>query len=167
MDKYQGMVYSQAIKATGSAEEAEDLTQDVFLKAFEGLSAFRGEALFSTWIYKIAQNELIRRSKKSHDIQLENHEEIDSLALSSLEKLKKWSSHFTPEMQYLKSEMTGKVRNLIARLPAAYKKPLVLYYFENMSYNEISDHLNLKLNTLKSYIFRGKEILKGWLKENE
>jgi len=168
MDKYQGMVYSQAIKSTRNPDEAEDLTQEVFVKAFEKLSTFKGEALFSTWLFKIAQNEIIKRIRKNFEVPLVKHEDLDYLELSAFGKITNWKNSITPELNLIKEELKDKIRGMISNLPALYKKPLTLYYFEEMSYKEISEHLNLKMNTLKSYIFRGKEILKEWLKdENE
>ncbi|MCB1160812.1 MAG: RNA polymerase sigma factor, partial [Leptospiraceae bacterium] len=71
------------------------------------------------------------------------------------------------EVNLIKEEMAQRIHSLIGRLPLNYKKPLVLYYFDNMSYKEISESLNLKMNTLKSYIFRGKELMKEWINKDE
>ena len=62
--------------------------------------------------------------------------------------------------------MNTKIASLLSRLPSNYKNPLMLYYFENMSYKEISEKLDIKVNTLKSYIFRGKELMKDWLQKD-
>lgn len=165
MDKYQGMVFSQAMKSIGNADEAEDLTQEVFTRAFEKLSTFKGEALFSTWVYKIAQNEIIRRYRKNIEVPLTKHEDLDSMKLSPNERLTKEKNSITPEFHFIKEELRDRIRDMLSELPSLYKKPLLLYYFEEMSYKEISERMNLKMNTLKSYIFRGKEILKEWLKD--
>lgn len=66
MNRYQGLVYSQAIKAFRNETEAEDFTQDIFLKAFESLSTFQGKSQFSTWLFVIARNEIIRKYRKEH-----------------------------------------------------------------------------------------------------
>ncbi|EPG74027.1 putative RNA polymerase sigma factor SigW [Leptospira fainei serovar Hurstbridge str. BUT 6] len=159
--RYESLVYSQARKAFRNESEAEDFTQDVFLKAFEGLSTFKGRAKFSTWIFSIARNEIIRRYRKDHpEVDTPLFEEV-STELSS-EKSSSQESHL------LEKETKEKIRSLVEKLPELYRKPISLHYFENMSYKDISENLNLKMNTLKSYIFRGKEILREWLKkENE
>jgi RNA polymerase sigma-70 factor (ECF subfamily) len=164
MDKYQSMVYNLCSKYTDSVEEAEDFTQDIFLKVFESLSKFRGESEFSTWLYTISRNELKMKYRKSKKIE----QEVSELKEESLfTKLKKWKEHITPEVELLKEEYKSKITQLVNKLPNNYKTPLLMYYFDNMSYKEISTKLNLKMNTLKSYIFRGKESLKKELESYE
>ncbi|EMJ91135.1 RNA polymerase sigma factor [Leptospira alstonii] len=157
MNRYQGLVYSQAIKAFHNETEAEDFTQDIFLKAFESLSTFQGKSQFSTWLFVIARNEIIRRYRKEHP----EIAGLDALFLAENEKDKKIESE--QEAKLLKQESSEKIRTLVKNLPELYRKPITLHYFENMSYKEISKKLNLKMNTLKSYIFRGKEIMREWL----
>ncbi|MEM7179316.1 MAG: sigma-70 family RNA polymerase sigma factor [Spirochaetota bacterium] len=160
MDKYQDMVYAYALRSTKDSEEAEDVTQEVFLKAFESLSKYQGSAKFSTWLYSITKNELIARYQK-----VRKKQEIQQAKKSILQdEYKRSQEQNAPELGLLKEEMHAQMRNLLAKLPITYKKPLVLYYFENKSYKEIAESMNVKMNTLKSYIFRGKQILKDWLR---
>ncbi|AOP32610.1 RNA polymerase subunit sigma-70 [Leptospira tipperaryensis] len=163
MNRYQGLVYSQAIKAFRNETEAEDFTQDIFLKAFESLSTFQGRSQFSTWLFTIARNEIIRRYRKEHP----EISGLDALILAENEKEKKKEISSEQENKLLKQESSEKIRNLVENLPDVYRKPIALHYFENMSYKEISKKLNLKMNTLKSYIFRGKEIMRDWLNKEE
>ena len=148
------MVFSQALKAFDTKDEAEDFTQEVFLKAYESLSTFRGEAQFSTWIYQIARNEISKHFKK-RKLPLETLEE--SHAIKSKTDL---SSGFLE--QIAKEEDGNLLRSLISRLPAVYRKPIILHYFENMSLKEISDDMDIKLNTIKSHISRGKDLIRKW-----
>ncbi|TGM09737.1 RNA polymerase sigma factor [Leptospira barantonii] len=163
MNRYQGLVYSQAIKAFRNETEAEDFTQDIFLKAFESLSTFQGRSQFSTWLFVIARNEIIRRYRKEHP----EVAGLDVLLLAENEKEKKSEISSEQETKLLKQESYEKIRKLVESLPELYRKPIALHYFENMSYKEISKKLNLKMNTLKSYIFRGKEIMRDWLNKEE
>lgn len=163
MNRYQGLVYSQAIKAFRNETEAEDFTQDIFLKAFESLSTFQGRSQFSTWLFTIARNEIIRKYRKEHP----EISGLDVLILAENEKEKKKEIFSEQENKLLKQESSEKIRNLVENLPDVYRKPIALHYFENMSYKEISKKLNLKMNTLKSYIFRGKEIMRDWLSKEE
>ncbi|RHX91969.1 RNA polymerase sigma factor [Leptospira stimsonii] len=163
MNRYQGLVYSQAIKAFRNETEAEDFTQDIFLKAFESLSTFQGRSQFSTWLFTIARNEIIRRYRKEHP----EISGLDALILAENEKEKKKEITSEQENKLLNQESSEKIRNLVENLPDVYRKPIALHYFENMSYKEISKKLNLKMNTLKSYIFRGKEIMRDWLNKEE
>lgn len=157
--RYEGMVYSQARKAFRNESEAEDFTQDVFLKAFEGLSTFRGRSKFSTWIFSIARNEIIRKYRREHP---ESDIPIEGIASELSTKANSFQ-----ESEILENETKDKIRSLVEKLPDLYRKPISLHYFENMSYKDISENLNLKMNTLKSYIFRGKEILREWLKKED
>jgi RNA polymerase sigma-70 factor (ECF subfamily) len=162
MDKYQGMVYAEALRFTKNHDEAEDLTQEIFLKAFESLSLFKGHSKFPTWLYRIGKNLALTKYRKEknsplHSLKEFNSEEIPDLRYHSI----------LPESEAIDSELNDKVRTLLSRLPVAYKKPLILFYFENMSYKEISEHLDIKINTLKSYILRGKDLMKKWMTNEE
>ncbi len=154
MHRYQGMVLSQAKKAFSTIDEAEDFTQEVFLKAYESLSTFRGEAQFSTWLYQIARNQISKDLKKKKP-QLEVFEETHS------PKTKADVSHGFID-QIAKEEDGNLLRTLISRLPHVYRKPIVLHYFENMPLREISENMDIKLNTIKSHIARGKELIRKW-----
>ena len=148
------MVSSQALKAFDTKDEAEDFTQEVFLKVYESLSTFRGEAQFSTWIYQIARNEISKHFKKRKPT-LETLEESHGIhAKSDL------SSGIIE--QIAKEEDGNLLRSLISQLPAVYRKPIILHYFENMSLKEISDDMDIKLNTIKSHISRGKDLIRKW-----
>ncbi|MBL0953794.1 MAG: sigma-70 family RNA polymerase sigma factor [Leptospira sp.] len=153
MKRYQGMVFSQASKAFLSEEEAEDFTQEVFLKAYESLSQFRGEAQFSTWLFQIAKFRLTKVNKKKSHLITDWTEEVSSLADKSkpsvAEILDKEETHHT-------------LHSLIAKLPKSYQLPIHLHYFENKPLKEIANDLNIKLNTIKSHISRGKELLRKW-----
>lgn len=157
--RYESMVYSQAKKAFRNESEAEDFTQDIFLKAFEGLSTFKGRSKFSTWVFSIARNEIIRKYRKDHP-------EID-MPIDGISSDVASVGSSSQESEVLERETTDKIRSLVEKLPELYRKPISLHYFENMSYKDISENLNLKMNTLKSYIFRGKEILREWLKKED
>ena len=141
-----------------SLEETEDSLQEIFLKAFESLSQFRGESEFSTYLYSIARNYL-SKPKNYMEIPSGDFSFIDTLVSSAKSKWKKWKLGVDHEFEHF--ELSEKIKEMISNLPSIYKKPIHLYYFENFSYQEISEILNIKINTLKSQILRGKEILKG------
>nr|WP_265397084.1 sigma-70 family RNA polymerase sigma factor [Leptospira levettii] len=153
MKRYQGMVFSQARKAFLSEEEAEDFTQEVFLKAYESLSQFRGEAQFSTWLFQIAKFRLTKVNKKKSHLITDWTEDVSTVADKSkpsvAEILDKEETHHT-------------LHSLIAKLPKSYQLPIHLHYFENKPLKEIANDLNIKLNTIKSHISRGKELLRKW-----
>lgn len=153
MKRYQGMVHSQARKAFLSEEEAEDFTQEVFLRAYESLSQFRGEAQFSTWIFQIAKFRLTKVNRKKSDLFTDWSDDVttvpDKSNPSVVEMLDKEETHLT-------------LHSLIAKLPKSYQLPIRLHYFENKPLKEIANDLNIKLNTIKSHISRGKDLLRKW-----
>lgn len=154
------MIASLGAKFISDTDEREDFIQDVFIQIYQSLSQFRGEAQLSTWIYQIARNLLTKKSKVKTAINVDDHNRFDTLSFSTQQKwnaFKKTASH---ETTLLKEEIHTKIRSLVSNLPNQYKKPIILYYFNELSYKEIAETLNLKMNTLKSYIHRGREILK-------
>ncbi len=166
MLKYENLVASIGVKSTSDRDELEDFIQEVFISVYQSLSKFRGEAQFSTYLYQIARNHAIHFFKSKNIIQIEDVKTFDLLKLSSLEK-ERSIQNSNPEHEAIKEDFNQKIRNYVAKLPVQYKRPIEMLYFDNHSYKEISIMLNLKLNTLKSTIFRGKEILKGMLKHEK
>jgi len=159
MDKYQGMVYGEALKFTRNPDEAEDLTQEIFLKAFESLSLFHGKSKFPTWLYRLGKNLAFTKYRENKKNPLSAREDLNPEDIID--------GRFGDSTKHMEDDTTNRLRNLLSKLPLAYKKPIVLYYFENMSYKEIADHLDIKINTLKSYILRGKDLLKKWMAHDE
>nr|WP_265390694.1 sigma-70 family RNA polymerase sigma factor [Leptospira kanakyensis] len=153
MKRYQGMVFSQAKKAFLTDEEAEDFTQEVFLKTYESLSQFRGESQFSTWLFQIARFRLTKVFKKKKLPITDWKEDISSVA-----------DHSKPSVVDIldKEETSHNLRSLIAKLPKSYQMPILLHYFENKPLKEIASDLNIKLGTIKSHISRGKDLIRKW-----
>lgn len=164
MERHENLVASLGNKYSTDHDELEDFIQEVFILSYQSLSKFRGESQFSTWLYTIARNHAGKFFKNQNSIQIEDHNTFDQLKLSHEDRERSHSS--SQEVQLFKEEIQIKIRSLVAKLPSQYKNPIVMFYFDNKSYKEIAEKLNLKINTLKSTIFRGKEILKGMLKQD-
>lgn len=144
----------------GSEDNAMDLLHDTYVLAKDAYHTYKGEAKFSTWIYSIATrlglNKIKRRgifeikfSEKDDINWIENI--LDEKYLSSSEKLVEEEEH-----KYIQMELN--------KLPDSYRIPLVLFYYEGLSYGEIAQNLDEKESTIKSYIFRGKAILRKKIK---
>jgi len=149
--RYQQKLYRYLRYLTNRPDEAEDVLQDVFIKAYRNLFGFDTRKKFSSWIYRIAHNEGVNFVKKTT-----REKQV------SLEKL-----DFSPEKEgdsvedaFAKEELREKVKECLDELEAKYREPLVLYYFEDRSYREISDILRIPVKTVGTFIFRGKRILK-------
>lgn len=129
--------------------DAEDFVQDVFIRVYLNLDTFRGESLFSTWLMKLAYTTAINSIKtKKESNQLEDEEIIpDSKILS-------------PENQHLAHLARRAIRNAIKELPEKYSVCIEMYFFYDISYRDISEITEFPINTVKSYIFRAKKMLK-------
>ncbi|MCR5494666.1 MAG: sigma-70 family RNA polymerase sigma factor [Treponema sp.] len=129
--------------------DAEDFVQDVFIKVYTKLSSFKGEAMFSTWLMRIAYTSAVTSYKKQAEYQA-----IDDDSIIPDSKIK------TPEeLQILKITKEA-VREAIKELPPKYAVCIEMYFSYNISYQEISEITDFPVNTIKSHVFRAKKILK-------
>ena len=153
-------LYKKRIVAVGrrffyNQNDIDDFLQEVFIKIYENLDKFQGNSRFSTWITRIAYNTAINfkiRTKKSENL----CEETQSNLVSNYE---------TPEETQLKKLTKEAINNAVKQLPENYKKCIELYFYNNMTYEEIAETTDIPLNTVKTYIFRAKKELYQKLKE--
>ena len=162
LNKYRNLVFSIMIKMVRNHQEAEDLTQEAFMKAFNSLSSFNDEFAFSTWLMKIASNNCIdflrKRKLRTYSIHepIQYKDEKIEIDIPDHEP--------TPEKQLLQSERAKMIQSAIDELPERYRYVILLRHKEEKSYEEISEILNLPLGTVKAQIFRAREILNKKLK---
>ncbi len=155
--KYQHKIVKLVARYVHDMTEAEDVTQEAFLKAYRALPAFRGESAFYTWIYRIAintaKNHLVaaRRRPLDYDLDLQNSEQYDLHA-----KLKETDS---PEGLALTEEVRKAVDQAIAQLPEDLRTAIVLREIEGMSYEEIAQTMECPVGTVRSRIFRAREAI--------
>jgi len=152
VERYKHKVHWIVRRMVGSADD-EDLTQEVFLRAYQALPNFRGDSKFSTWIYKITRNlclsELRKRDRKGEHLSLEEEgEEKVHLLLRE--------AHGGLEREIERRDLSGKVRDLIGRLPAHYRTALTLYHLNQVGYEEIAEIMDVPLGTVKTYLHRGR-----------
>ena len=156
--EYQKQVYHIALKMTGSEEDAFDLSQETFLKAYRSLSTFRGEAGFGSWLYRLAANlsiDFLRKKKRQGSgqiISLDNEEEGQRpLELPDLRE--------EPQAILEREENRRAVWECLENLPEEQKLILILRDVNGLSYEEIGAAMDLELGTVKSRIFRARERL--------
>lgn len=163
LNKYRNLVFSIMFKMIRNAQEAEDLTQEAFMKAFSSLATFNDEFAFSTWLMKIASNNCIdflrKRKLRTYSI----HEPVQYKD----EKIEIDIPDYdpTPEKTLLQSERSRMIEETIQALPERYRYVIILRHKEEKSYEEIAEIMNLPLGTVKAQIFRAREILNKNLKE--
>jgi len=159
VDRYKNLVYSIILRQTRDSEEANDLAQDVFFKAYKNLASYTPAFKFSTWIMRITSNHIIdqHRKKKLDTVSYEAYTEESGVGIAGVSP--------SPESAYLKQEATERINKIVADLPDMYKVPVVLYHQEGLSYQEISDKIGEPISKVKNRIFRGRKLLKGLLAE--
>ena len=162
IDRYSSKVMSTAYSYTHNQEEARDLVQEILIKAYHSLRSFKLDAKFSTWLYRIAVNSCIDWTRKKKT-------KASMLALSIeecniLESLT--DADDNPEEALLRQENKDAVRNAVDSLPEIYKTVLILYYFEELQVQEISNILDCPKKTIETRLFRARGILKNVLKRD-
>lgn len=146
IQRYKGMVFTIVYRILGNPSEAEDVAQDVFIRAYKALPRFRKEAKFSTWLYRICYNLCITMSKK------QKRDAHPPCGMSGNQN--------SVEVAYERKEIQEKVRSLISELPPIYSSAIILRHIQGLSYKEIAEILGQPLGTTKSTILRGREMLK-------
>jgi RNA polymerase sigma-70 factor (ECF subfamily) len=157
-----GEIYGLLFRLTENSEETRDLTQETFLRAFQSIGRFRGEADLRTWIYRIAINQARnrwrwwRRRHKDSTVSLDatqgqsNQTVIATLAESS----------DNPEQQTLAHERELALRSALQKVGRAYRETVVLRDIEGFTYEEIATTLGINIGTVKSRLARGRQELK-------
>ncbi len=150
--RYQQKLYRYLRYLTNQPDEAEDLVQNVFIKAYRNLFGFDTKRKFSSWIYRIAHNEGVNYLKKMQKIKKLSFQD-HNVFLSSGDN--------SPEDELIRQEIQKKIKECLDELESKYREPLILHYFEDKSYQEISDVLKIPIGTVGTFISRGKLILKA------
>lgn len=150
MDLYAEKVYLLAYSFVKDRGLAEDISQEVFLKAYKYLDSFRGEAALKSWIYRITVNTSKDFLKKKSLKQL-------LLKSSLLENFKRTES---TETSFLNANRNEELLQLILTLPIKYREVIVLHYFYDVKINELSSTLDLNTNTVKTRLSRGRDMLR-------
>ena len=157
--RYQRQVYNLAYRMLGSSEDAGDLVQDTFLRAYGALASFRQDASFLTWLYKIASNLCIdqmraRKSKGALSLDLELEEGREPMADRS----------FSPEETVIRGAVSDVVQKAVMNLPERYRIVVVMRHLQDMSIEEIASQLGLPSGTVKTHLFRAREMLRERLR---
>ena len=158
---YEKNVYNLALRMTGSPEDAEDMAQEAFIKAYNSLSSFRGESKFSVWLYRIVSNvclDYLRKRKKQGTVSLSVEDDEGEEAQLDLPDLSQ-----SPEAVLEKKLTREAVQRGLAALPEDARHILLLREIQGLSYEEIGETLGLEAGTVKSRIFRARKRLCAFL----
>ena len=165
-DTYGTKIYQLAFRYLRNKEDAEEVTQDVLMKVYRKVDAFRGDAALSSWIYRITFNAAMSRLRtaryqRSQDEARQAEADADQLTPSARTEVADWS--IMADESVLRSQLRRRVLRAILALPAIYRAPVVLRDLQGMSTEEASAMLRVKDQTLKSRLHRGRLILRKQL----
>ena len=156
VDRYQQRLMRYGKSLLFDHTDIEDIVQEVFIKAFQNIQGFDAERKFSPWIYRIAHNSFVNHGKRR------SRSLVDYFDLEVF--LPYMPSTTNVEKDVDRIELSKDVEVALAKVSEKYREPLALYFFENLSYQEIADVLHIPINTVGIRILRGKEKLKEHLK---
>ena len=164
VNAYEKRIYNIAFRMLGNHDDAADVTQEAFIKAYRGYSGFRGESSIYTWLYRIATNCCKNRLK---DRERPSRHGIDSLETlrdqdsSEIAQIPDW--RYSPGPVVERQELCEVVQQAIQSLPPDYRIVIILRDLQGLSYKEIGAVVGAPVETVKTRIFRGRTMLRGKL----
>lgn len=158
INRYEKKILRYAYKFISQRQDIEDIVQDIFLKAYKNIRSFDSNRKFSSWLYRIAHNEFVNALKRRKRDSFFSLDIVDT---------------FVPNFYYNKNEFEDKlddkriienINNYLDKLDIKYKEIIILYYFEELDYKEISEILKIPISTVGIRIKRAKDRIKKYLK---
>ncbi len=157
MHRYKDSIYFMVLKMVNNKEDANDLTVETFAKAFEKLDKYQPEYAFSTWLFRVATNNCIDFIRKKKLNTMSIHGMMDDDGEDKTLQIK--ADVLNPEESSIKKQQTEELKLLIENLPIRYRDLITLRYFDELSYEEIAQQLDLPLGTVKAQLFRARYLL--------
>lgn len=160
--RWERPIYSLAYRTIGREEDARDVCQETFLRAFRALPGFKGEAKFSSWLYRIALNlcrDWIRRERRTPLVAVPEGVDIQDLAAER---------HQTPSVEDLaaRAELSREVAAAMELLPTEQRTAIILKEYHGLTFQEIADLMNCPLSTAKTRLYQGLTFLRRKLSED-
>ena len=166
-ERYGSRIYQLALRQMKNREDAEEVTQDVLVKVYRKIGAFRGDSALSSWIYRITFNTAMSRLRNSRlSRAAEQHDQTrdgDDDRQRALREPAGWSN--MPDEALLRAQLRQAVVTAIQELPEIYRAPVVLRDIEGLTTEEASTRLHVKDQTLKSRLHRGRLMLRTRLQD--
>jgi len=168
-ERYGSRIFQLALRHMKNREDAEEVTQDVLMKVYRKVGAFRGDAALSSWIYRITFNTAMSRLRNTRMARAAEQERDRAMAAAAAldqprtpRQTADWSQ--IPDELMLRTQLRHAVAEAIRELPEIYRAPVMLRDIEGLSTEEASSRLNLKDQTLKSRLHRGRLMLRERLR---
>lgn len=166
VERYHKQAYNIAYRMAGNHADAEDLTQEAFIRAFRFFGQYRRELPFDSWLYKIMSNVFIDRLRRKPKAKIRS---LDQPVLTD-----EGEAQFDvadpgngPEDIVLSLEMDGRIQSALENLPEAFRITVIYADIEGLSYEEIAEATNTNIGTVRSRLHRGRRLLRDKLKKYE
>jgi RNA polymerase sigma factor (sigma-70 family) len=157
MQRYKDSIYFMALKMVNNKDDAMDLTVETFGKAFENIEKYKPDFAFSTWLFRIATNNCIDFIRKKRINLVSINSMVDDEGDDRPLQIK--SDTLNPEETSIKKQQQEQLKIIVDKLPLRYKTLIMLRYFDEQSYEEIAQQLDLPLGTVKAQLFRARDLL--------
>lgn len=158
MSNYRDSIFFMLLKMTNNKDDAEDLTIEAFGKAFKNLAQYTPNYAFSTWLFKIASNNCIdfMRKKRQHHLSID--QEFEDSPGSQISRSIS-DEELNPEEALINEQKIKFMRSIVEKMKPHYRILIELRYFEELSYEEIAEKLNIPMGTVKAKLFRARDLL--------
>jgi RNA polymerase sigma factor (sigma-70 family) len=166
MDRYRDSIYYMMLKMVRNADDADDLTIEAFGKAFSRLDQYSPSFAFSTWLYKIASNNSIDfiRKKRIQVTSMDSGYVNDDGERIQVDAK---ASTMNPEESIIHGQKVSHMRMLVSKLKPRYRVLVEKRYFDELSYEEIAEELQLPLGTVKAQLFRARDFLANMMEKTK
>jgi RNA polymerase sigma-70 factor (ECF subfamily) len=165
MQRYKDSIYYMVLKMVNNKDDAMDLTVETFGKAFENIERYKPDFAFSTWLFRIATNNCIDFIRKKRLNLVSIHSVVDDEGDERPLQIK--SETLNPEEFSIKKQQNEQLKLLVDRLPSRYKTLIILRYYDELSYEEIAQQLDIPLGTVKAQLFRARDFLYNTLSKKK
>ena len=160
VERWEQRIFRFICRYTGSSEDARDITQDTFTKAFQNLSKLSDPARFSSWLYKIALNECRMRFRRTRGVRQISLEDVQPEAEN-----REHQKIDTPEETAVRNESVERLKQAFERLPEEQKEVILMKEYQGLRFREISGILGIPLSTAKSRLYLGLKTLRKIMEE--
>ncbi len=157
VNRYQDLIYTLSVRIIKNEQIAEEVAQDAFIRAYKSLKSFEHKSKFSTWLYKIAYNLSLNALKKEN----RSKEIFSDRELPDSEKSGNFAENYRSLLDIAEDDNISEILSeCIDELPPKYGSVLTLYHLNQLKYEEIAKITGSPIGTVKSYIFRGRSLLR-------
>jgi RNA polymerase sigma-70 factor (ECF subfamily) len=154
VQRYQRLVFNLVYRMLQQYEEATEITQETFLAAWQGLPSFRGDARFPTWLYRIAYNCSLKQ------LELRKRDRALQVALEAEKTLENANDELLEHAELDARDRQLLVQEHLSHLPTKYRIVLILRHLQDMTYEEMAEILTMPIGTIKTHLFRARNLLK-------